>query len=343
VLVEVHASGVCHTDHDSLTWGRPVVIGHEGAGVVLAVGEDVTRVAPGDRVLLNWAMPCGECGQCSRGHQNICEVNSPVTRTTDFGGHARLETTRRTNGMLLERSFNLGTMSTHAMVIEAACVKIEVDIPMASACILGCGVMTGWGSVVNAARVKAGSTVVVLGAGGVGLNVIQGARVAGARRIVAVDIMPERLEFARQFGATDTVRAERGDTHLMATAGRVKGMLGGGADFAFECTAVPELGAAPLAFIRNAGTAIQASGIEQAIPFDAELFEWDKTYLNPLYGQCRPQLDFPRLLDLYSKDMLLLDELVTRTYSLDELPQAFEDMLSGRNAKGVVLMGGACD
>jgi S-(hydroxymethyl)glutathione dehydrogenase/alcohol dehydrogenase len=198
--------------------------------------------------------------------------------------------------------------------------------------------MTGYGSVVNAAKVTPGSSVVVLGCGGVGLNIIQGARISGASRIIAVDINLQRLEMACQFGATHTLQADRDDADLKRVAEQVRKLTGGrGADFAFEATAIPALGAAPLAMIRNAGTAVQASGIEQEIPIDMRLFEWDKVYINPLYGKCRPSIDFPKLVELYETGQLLLEEMITRTYPLEELPDAFDDMLSGRNAKGVIV------
>jgi S-(hydroxymethyl)glutathione dehydrogenase/alcohol dehydrogenase len=218
-------------------------------------------------------------------------------------------------------------------------IKIGVKIPFASAAILGCGVMTGFGSVVNAAKVQKGSSVVILGTGGVGLSVIQGAVHACAEKIIGVDVNPTRLELSRRFGATHTVLADREDQGLLNAAKRVRELTDGrGADYAFECTAVPELGAAPLAMVRNGGMAVGVSGIEQSISFDMELFEWDKFYINPLYGQCRPSVDFPVLLRLYQQKRLKLDEMVTRTYALDDLNQAFADMHRGAGAKGVLLM-----
>jgi S-(hydroxymethyl)glutathione dehydrogenase/alcohol dehydrogenase len=228
-------------------------------------------------------------------------------------------------------------MSTHSIVPQRAVVKVDVEIPFPSAAILGCGVMTGFGSVVNAAKVQKGTSVVVLGTGGVGLSVIQGAVHACARRIIAVDVNPARLELARLFGATHTIQAARDDSGLRIAADEVRKLTERGADYAFECTAVPELGAAPLAMIRNGGMAIAVSGVEQVVPVDMKLFEWDKRYINPLYGQCRPFLDFPVLLSLYRQGRLLLDEMVTRTYSLGKLADAFEDMKRGINAKGVLI------
>ena len=167
---------------------------------------------------------------------------------------------------------------------------------------------------------------------------IQGARISDAHPIIAIDVNQQRLEMATQFGATEVILADRSDTGLLKASEKVKQLTDGwGADYAFECTAIPELGAAPLAMIRNAGTAVQVSGIEQTVAIDMELFEWDKTYINPLYGKCRPQTDFPKLVSLYQQGDLMLEEMVTNTYSLDDLKLGFEDMLSGKNAKGVIV------
>ena len=328
VLVKIEASGVCHTDVDSLSWARPLIVGHEGAGVVLASGPEVTHVGPGDKVLLNWAIPCGDCVQCRRGAEALCESRPavPAERRSWPGGK-------------LWPSFGLGTMATHALVPRQAVVKIEVEIPFPSAAILGCGVMTGFGSVVNAAKVKPGSTVVVLGCGGVGLSCIQGARHACARMIIAVDVSQTRLELAKAFGATHALLARRDDAGLIGMSKEVKTLIGRGADYAFECTAVPELGAAPLAMVANGGVAVAVSGIEQVVPIDMQLFEFDKLYINPLYGQCRPFTDFPVLLGLYAQGRLKLDEMVTGTYPLSAagLTKAFADMQAGVGAKGVLV------
>ncbi len=339
IIVKIKAAGLCHTDHDSLNWGKPIVLGHEGAGVVEQIGSEITDFKIGDKVILNWATPCMKCFQCQEGNQHICENNSPVTAGGNgyTPGHAHLEGSLW-NDKPIERSFNIGTIAEYALVKASACVKLESDMPMPSASIISCGVMTGYGSVVNSAQLTAGSSAVVLGTGGVGLNVIQGAKISGASKIIAIDINDERLEMAKQFGATHTIKASKEDIGLMQAAEDVKKLTDGrGADYAFECTAVPALGAAPLAMIRNAGTAVQVSGIEEEITIDMNLFEWDKIYINPLYGKCRPQIDFPKLVSLYDKGDLMLDEMITRTYSLENLQQAFDDMLAGRNAKGVIV------
>ena len=339
IIVKIKAAGLCHTDHDSLTWGKPIVIGHEGAGIVEQIGSAITDFKVGDKVILNWATPCMKCFQCQEGNQHICENNSPVTAGGNgfTPGHAHLEGTKW-NDTPIERSFNIGTISEYALVKESACVKFNGNLPMPSASIISCGVMTGYGSAVNTAKVTAGSSAVIIGTGGVGLNVIQGARISGASKIIAIDINEERLEMAKQFGATHTILADKNDEGLLQASEKVKTLTEGrGADYAFECTAVPALGAAPLAMIRNAGTAVQVSGIEETISIDMNLFEWDKIYINPLYGKCRPQIDFPKLVSLYDKGDLMLDEMITRTYPIENLQQAFDDMLAGKNAKGVIV------
>ena len=264
VLVKVKAAGLCHTDHDSLSWGKQLIIGHEGAGTVVKVGKDVTSVAVGDKVILNWAMHCGKCFQCLQGNQHICEIASPVAAGGNgyTPGHADKEGTTK-NGVPVIRSFNIGTISEYTLVKESAVVKNQSEkMSFPASAIISCGVMTGYGSAVNAAKVQPGTSVVVLGTGGVGLNVIQGAKVAKAGMIIAIDVNPNRLEMAKKFGATHTILADRDDTGLLKAAEQVREMTTRGADYAFECTAIPELGAAPLAMVRNAGTAMQVSGIE---------------------------------------------------------------------------------
>ena len=340
VLVRIKAAGLCHTDYDSLFWKKNIVLGHEGAGVVEAIGKNVNEIEVGDEVILNWATPCNKCFQCKDGNQHICEQNSPVTAGGNgyTPGHAHLEGTRW-NTKPIERSFNLGTLSELALVKQEACVKIDKgSINMSAASIIGCGVMTGYGSVVHAANFQANSSAVVLGTGGVGLNVIQGLKISNASMIIAVDINEERLKIAEKFGATHCIKSQKSDVGLLKVADKVKAITDGrGADYAFECTAIPELGAAPLAMVRNAGTAVQVSGIEEEIQIDMRLFEWDKIYINPLYGKCQPQKDFPEIVQLYQQNKILLDELVTRTYPLEELNLAFADMLAGKNAKGVIV------
>jgi S-(hydroxymethyl)glutathione dehydrogenase / alcohol dehydrogenase len=337
VLVQIKAAGLCHTDHASLSWKRPLVMGHEGAGVVREVGAGVTHVRPGDRVVLNWAIPCGQCFQCRDGHAVLCEQSKPAYVMERSAGHPHAEGTRW-GGMPVDRSFNLGTLSELALVRAEAVTPLTQPIEFTSACIIGCGVMTGYGSAVNVARVRAGSSVVVIGCGGVGLNVIQGAKLCGASTIIAVDLHESSLANGRRFGATHVLRAARDDRELRHVAEQVRQLTSGrGADYAFEATSVPHLAFVPLLMVRNGGAAFQVSGINDPVTVPMPWFMWNKTYVTPLYGDCVPSRDFPKILAHYARRELLLDELITRTYRLEELGQAFEDMLAGRLAKSVVV------
>jgi S-(hydroxymethyl)glutathione dehydrogenase/alcohol dehydrogenase len=327
VLVQIKASGICHTDLDHASWGEPLVLGHEGAGIVLAVGADVTACTPGDRVLLNWAIPCGACFQCLRGARNLCENKPSVPAARFHHAHATLRP-----------MFGLGTLAELALVPEQAIVVLPPGLPFPIAAIMGCAVMTGYGSVVNVAQVARGESVVVLGCGGVGLSVLLAAAAVGASPLIAVDVEEGKLRKARELGATETVLAQHDDKHLANVALQIKSMTGGrGADYAFECTAVPELGVAPLAMVRNGGTAVAVSGIEQTIQADMELFEFDKWYINPLYGACDPARDFPRLISLYETGQLDLDSLIAQTYTLDNVEKAFDALRSG-GGKGVLIV-----
>ncbi len=336
ILVKIKAAGICHTDYDSLNWERQIILGHEGAGTIVALGTNVKGFSVGEPVILNWAIPCGSCYQCKIGNRNLCENNSPVTGKLNRG-HAHFGGTTL-NGKNIDRSFNLGTFSEYALVKKGAVIKNHSkEMSFAAASIIGCGVMTGYGSVVNAAKVKRRSSVVVIGAGGVGLNVIQSARLCEANTIITIDVNQNRFKLAKKFGATHTILADKNDKNLCEAVLKVKELTNGrGADYAFECSAVPELGASPLAMVRNGGTAVQVSGIEQEISIDMNLFEWDKKYINPLYGKCKPQTDFPDIINHYENQKLKLEELVTKTYSLTQLNKAFDDLLMGKNAKGVI-------
>lgn len=337
VLVEMRAAGICHTDHASLRWNRPLIMGHEGAGVVRAVGSAVRHVRPGDAVVLNWAVPCGECFQCLQGQAVLCEDSKPAYVMERSKAHAHPEGTVW-RGKPVDRSFNIGTLSSLTLVRAAAVTPLPPGVPFTSACIVGCGVMTGFGSAVNVAQIKPGSSVAVIGCGGVGLNIIQGARLNQARQIIAIDLRQPSLEQARRFGATHGLLADPSDREFEKLSARVKELTAGrGADYAFEATSVPALGFAPLRLVRNGGMALQVSGINDAITVPMPWFMWNKTYITPLYGACVPARDFPRIFDHYRDGELQLDELVTKTYRLDQLGQALDDMLIGQNAKGAVV------
>lgn len=231
----------------------------------------------------------------------------------------------------------MGTLSEFTLVRAEAVTPMPAALPLHHACILGCGVMTGVGSVINSANVQAHDSVAVLGCGGVGLSVIQGARIAGASRIVAVDKRADSLERAQAFGATDVVQVGGDDPDLQRAADAVRQLTGGrGVDHAFEATGVDRLAFAPLRFVRHGGTALQVSGAHGQAQINVLDFWWDKRYLVPLYGGCQPERDFPRLARWALDGQLNLQAMVTQRYTLDELPQAMDDLLSGCNIKGVI-------
>jgi Zn-dependent alcohol dehydrogenase len=336
VLIEIKAAGICHTDHASLSWKRPLVMGHEGAGIVREVGANVTTVRVGDRVVLNWAIPCGHCFQCNRGNAVLCETSKPAHTLQRSAGHAHPDGSKW-RGQPIDRSFNIGTLSGLTLVRKEAVTLLPAEVPFTSACIVGCGVMTGFGSAVNVAKIQPGDTVAVIGCGGVGLNVIQGARLAGADKIIAIDVRAGSVGTARRFGATHSVQANADDRTFTEMQAAVRGLTGGrGVDAAFECTAVPALGFVPLLLARDGGMALQVSGINDPVTVSMPWFMWNKTYITPLYGGCVPERDFPRIFDHYRAGELLLDELVTKTYPLSALAEAIDDMMEGRNAKGVI-------
>ncbi len=337
VRVRIAAAGVCHSDlsviHGVIGAKLPLLLGHEGAGVVEEVGEGVTHVRPGDKVVLAWVTPCGRCFYCRIGHPELCEVGTQINNTNrmpDGSTRAHLA------GEDLNVYSAVGTMAEYAVAPANAVVKLPADAPLDKCALLGCAVMTGVGAVFNTAQVKPGSRVVVFGAGGVGLNAIQGAAIAGAERIIAVDAQPRKLELARTFGATDGVDATKVDA-VKAVRELTDGR---GADYAFEAIGRKETIEQAFAATRRAGTCV-VIGIGSAKDtislnvFFLPLFE--KRLLGCWYGSANVHVDVPRLLALYRAGKLKLDELVTRTYRLAEVNQAFADMTSGANARGLIV------
>ena len=335
VRVRVTAAGLCHTDHASLTWPGPLVMGHEGAGIVESVGDGVGHITPGQPVLLNWAIPCGQCFQCAREGDALCERTHELSPETLGTSRAHAGGTRW-RGTPIERSFHLGTFARYTLVRAEAVTPLPPDLVPELACILGCAVMTGVGSVVNVAAVQPGETVAVVGCGGVGLNVIQGARLAGARTIIAIDRRQAGIDRARAFGATDGVLVEGDDADHQRLVDAVRALTGGrGADHAFEATGVWPLSFLPLKLARNGGNAVQVSGAHGDVRVSMPDFFWNKRYLTPLYGGCVPTRDFPRLFDWIATGALEIGSLITHTYPLASAELAFDNMLNGRSAKGV--------
>ena len=337
VRLRVAAAGVCHSDlsivNGTIPARLPLVLGHEGAGVVEEVGAGVTHVRPGDRVVLAWVTSCGECFFCAAGQPQLCEVGARINATNRMpDGSTRV----RRGGEDLNVYSAVGTMAEEAVVPARAAIKIPADAPLEKCALLGCAVMTGVGAVLNTARVRPGSRVAVFGAGGVGLNAIQGAVVAGAERIIAVDTRPEKLERAKAFGATDGVDASQADA-----VKAVRALTGGrGADYAFEVVGRKETIEQAIAATRKGGTCVVV-GIAHAretitlnafgIPY------YEKRLLGCWYGSADVHADVPKLLALYAAGRLKLDELVTRTYRLEEVNRAFEDMAAATTARGVIV------
>jgi S-(hydroxymethyl)glutathione dehydrogenase/alcohol dehydrogenase len=337
VMVKVAACGVCHSDYSAVNatipMPPPLVLGHEAAGVIEEVGEGVDDVAVGDHVAIVWIPMCGKCRYCVEGRPALCDMGAKAVFSLP-DGTSRLKDGA---GNTLNHYAGVAVMAEHATVHRDNVIKIDPAIPLDKAALVGCAVMTGVGAALNTARVTAGSSVAVFGAGGIGLNVIQGAALAGAAQIIAVDLEDKKLEFAQQFGATHTVNPGS-DGDPVAKIGELSG---GGVDYSFECIGVPEVIAQSYAVIHKGGTAVVV-GVTRAdatvtlgtfmMPFQ------EKVLTGSMYGSARPKIDFPRILNLYQTNRLKLDELVTATYSIDDINRAFDDMLRGVNARGVLIM-----
>lgn len=336
VMVKVAACGVCHSDlsatNGTIALPPPLVLGHEAAGEVVEVGEGVTGLAVGDHVVSSFIYMCGTCRFCAAGRPVLC-LQQHKALTTPLEGTPR---TRDQAGQPLGIFSGCGVMAEYATLSVENVVKIDPKIPLDRAALVGCAVTTGVGAVFNTARVEPGATVAVLGCGGVGLNAIQGAVIAGAERVIAVDTMEAKLALAKQFGATDTLLAKPGEDVAKA----LKKMTGIGPDYAFECVGAGPLAEAAYRAIRRGGKAVI---VGVARPTEAMSFKpmtmvfEEKTLQGSYFGTCVPRVDFPRMLNLYMAGKLKLDELITRRYTVDEAPQAFADLEAGRNARGVIV------
>jgi S-(hydroxymethyl)glutathione dehydrogenase / alcohol dehydrogenase len=336
VLLRVAAAGVCHSDWHLMTGATrhpvPVVPGHEGAGVVAAVGPGVTGLQPGDHVVLNWAPACGRCFYCLEDRPNLCATYvGPMWEGTLLDGTTRLSW----QGRPVHHFSLLSCFADHAVVPQEACVPLRKDVPLAVAALIGCAVTTGVGAVVRTARVRPGSSVAVFGAGGVGLSIVLGAQLAGAAQIIAVDRTEAKRELALSFGATDTLLAGADVVAAVRalTAGR-------GADYVFEAIGLPAVQEQCLEAARPGGTVVLAGiapmGSATNLP-GASLTRQEKTVMGSYYGSANPKRDFPQYAELYSRGKLPLDRLVSRTYRLEQINEAYADMLSGTGARGVMV------
>ena len=340
VQVRMAASGVCHSDlsvqNGTLLMPLPMVLGHEGAGVVEAVGEGVTDLAPGDHVVVSWVPQCGECYFCRRGQGELCERGS--------GGMvsgALLDGTSRftLDGGPLFQMAGTGTFAERSVIPAIGAVKIPDDIPLNTAALMGCSVLTGVGAALNTATIRPGDSVAVVGCGGVGLNVVQGARIAGAERIIAVDLNETKLAMAEAFGATATVNA--GQANAVSGVMDLTGQRG--VDVAFEVIGLQRTIDDVVAMTRRGGQAVLV-GVP---PLDAVLHVpafigvvlMEKTFKGCWYGSANVHRDVPRLVDLHRRGDLKLTELISRTIALDEVNDAFAAMGTGEIARTVVEYG----
>jgi NDMA-dependent alcohol dehydrogenase len=341
VLVRWGASGLCHSDEHSregkIKHRFPMVGGHEGAGVVEAVGPGVTSVKVGDRVACAFIPACGRCRYCSTGRQNLCNAGLNAMEGCMPDGSYRFHTD---DGEDVGGVCVLGTFSERSVVLEYACVRIADDIPFEVACLVGCGVPTGWGSAVYGAQVRAGDVVAVIGTGGVGMNAVQGARYAGARAVVAIDLVSWKNDFALKHGATfattdideaesyirDLTRGEMADAAIITASmtttelfRRAVSLTGKGATVVV--TAVAEPGDST---IQMAGTPLSA---------------WQRRIQGVLFGMCNPLYDMPRILELWRTGDIDITGLITQRYSLEQVNEGYRDMLDGKNIRGVITYG----
>lgn len=333
VAVKLAASGVCHSDLSvqqmKLPFPPPVVLGHEGAGIVEEVGKDVKHLAPGDHVVLSWVENCGRCHYCVAGRVHLCDA---MMASMMSGGEMVFDK----DGTQIARMAGVASFSERTVVRGNAAIKIPEDVPLDRACLVGCGVMTGVGAVVNTAKLQPGDTVAVFGCGGVGLNVIQGAALSGAARIIAVDLAPAKLELAKTFGATDVVSAKDG-----GAPDQIRSLTGGlGVDFAFEVIGIPAVIGEAYMSLKRGGKVIVVgvTPMGQMVEIPGQMIALEeKSIVGSLYGSANMKRDMPRLIDLYQRKRLKLDELVSKRIKLDAVNEAFADMEKGAVARSVIV------
>ena len=331
VRVRIAASGVCHSDlsiqNGSMPYPVPCVLGHEGAGVVEAVGDAVTRVQLGDHVVISWIPPCRSCFFCLNGQPVLCDRGWAESFAAPYGS---------VDGAPVQCGMGTATFAEATLVLERSVVPIDAAVPLEVAALIGCGVTTGVGAVLNTARVVPGSSVAVIGCGGVGLSAVMGAVVAGAARVVAVDTMPHKLELAGRLGATDLVDGSAGDP-----VAAVRELTGGrGVDYGFEVVGRSPTIRQAFEMTRRGGTVtvVGAGRADDIVSFNAmELFLDAKAMLGCVYGSADPDRDFPRLLDLWRAGRLPVEQLITRRIALEDVNDAFAAMVAGEVARSVIV------
>jgi len=331
VLIRTKAAGICHSDlhfwNGSYPGQVPMVLGHESAGVVEQVGSDVHYVKPGDHVITCLSVFCGHCEQCLTGHMSLC--NEPETNRT------KEETPRLShNDQPLTQFAQLGSFAEMMLVHEHALVKVREDMPMDRAALIGCGVTTGIGAVIHTAKVEPGSTVAVIGCGGIGLSAINGAALAGAARIIAVDMVPSKLELARKFGATDVVDASDGEA-----VGKVIEMTGGGVHYSFEAIGLKATAEQAFQMLRAGGTATVIGMIPpgQMVSLHGVDFLSEKKIQGSFMGSNRFRVDMPRFIDFYLQGKLHLDDLISNRIALTDINEGMEALKTGEIARSVIM------
>ncbi|MCI0438332.1 MAG: Zn-dependent alcohol dehydrogenase, partial [Chloroflexi bacterium] len=331
IRIKLLGGGVCHSDYHRIDGHSaidtlPFVMGHEGSGVVQQVGPGVTDLAPGDNIIFSLTTQCGKCRNCTVGRANLCEGYTRQPGKMPDG-------TSRFSKDGMPYYHGLATFAEETVVLADQVVKVPDSVPIEKACLIGCGVMTGVGAVINRAKVETGATVAVFGCGGVGLNVVQGAALAAASKIIAVDKLDFKLEKAGEMGATHFVNADKEDP-----VKRILEITNGGADYAFEVIGFPQTVRQAFESVRSGGTAVMVGvplhGADISIP--ARPLFMDRTLMGTFYGAGRPRVDFPWLLELYAQGRLKLDELITKYRPLEEINEAFEDMVKGVTTRTIL-------
>src|ERR1700759_1610691 len=338
VLIRYTHAGLCHSDvhvaHGDLEARLPMVLGHEGAGIIEEVGPGVTRVKPGDHVVCSFIPNCGICRYCASGQQSICDMGATILEGYLPGERFPITGPRGQYGAMCM----IGTFSQYGVISQTSAVKGDDDLPLEKAVLVGCGVPTGWGSAVNTANVAPGDTVAIYGIGGIGINAVQGARMAGAKNIIAVDPLENKREKAMELGAThsfaDTAEAMETVTNL--TRGQM-------ADAAILTPGLmtSEIVAGGFNAIGKGGVVV-LTGLNKLMEQNIELpgtilTLFRKTIKGSLFGDCNPTTDIPKILGLYQSGDIKLDEIITRTYTLDQVNEGYDDLLAGKNVRGVVV------
>ncbi|WP_436697721.1 NDMA-dependent alcohol dehydrogenase [Nocardioides sp. BYT-33-1] len=338
VLIRYTHAGLCHSDvhiaHGDLEARLPMVLGHEGAGVIEEVGPGVTRVKVGDHVVCSFIPNCGTCRYCANGQQSICDMGATILDGYLPGERFPITGPAGQYGAMCM----LGTFSQYGVIHQNSCVKVDDDLPLEKAVLVGCGVPTGWGAAVNTAEVKAGETVVIMGIGGIGINAVQGAALAGAKNVIAIDPLANKREKAMELGATHAF--ESAELAMETITNLTRGQM---ADSAILTPGLmtSEIVADGFNAVGKGGKVV-LTGLNKLEEMNIQLpgsilTLFRKELRGSLFGDCNPTVDIPRILGLYQAGDLKLDEILTRTYTLEEVNEGYDDLLNGKNVRGVVV------